>query len=79
MLLQVVRKIVDCHSVDTRTTSISLHTLEGLPEVFSLADSLHPLLIRSQAFCTALHHGHFGPFRGRTSSFTRHPFPEGQL
>jgi RNA-directed DNA polymerase len=79
VLLQVVRQAFDRHAVDARTTSVSSHTLERLPEVLSLADSLHPLLIRSPAFCTALRHGCFGPFNGKTLSFTRRPFPEGQL
>src|SRR5271167_3026265 len=64
---------------DARTASVSFHTLVCLPEIFSLTDLLHPLLIRSQAFCTALRHGCFGPFIGRVPGFTRQPFPEGQL
>src|SRR5271167_3728265 len=64
---------------DARTASVSFHTLVCLPEIFSLTDLLHPLLLRSQAFCTALRHGCFGPFSGQTPSFTRHLRPEGQL
>src|SRR5271156_1313131 len=79
VLLQVVRKVINRHSIDARTASVSFHTLVCLPEIFSLTDLLHPLLIRSQAFCTALRHGCFGPFIGRVPGFTRQPFPEGQL
>ena len=33
MLLQVARQVINRHSIDARTASVSLHTLERLPEV----------------------------------------------
>src|SRR5215469_8310935 len=70
MLLQVLRKFLHRHPVDSRTSFIGLDSLQCLLAVFPLADFFHQSFGSSQAFRLTLRHQRFGPFLGSLRSIT---------
>src|SRR5215469_2077767 len=70
MLLQVLRKFLHRHPVDSRAPFIGLDSLQCLLAVFPLADFFHQSFGSSQAFSLTLRHQRFGPFPGGLRSIT---------
>src|SRR5207245_2417681 len=68
VLLQVVRKFLHGHAVDSRASFITLDSRQCLLTVFCLADFLHELIGTSRTFRLVLHHRRFGPSPGTLRS-----------
>src|SRR5512139_2805894 len=73
MLLQVVRKLADGHSIDARTTLVRLHPPQCFHQVFSLTYLLHQSIRAGWAFGHIHRQGRFGPFPSCSAGFTHWP------
>ncbi len=79
MLPQVLRQLLDSHPVHPRTPLVRLDSRQRPLAVFPLADSFHPPSVHRRVFGPAFRRERFGPFPGRSRSFTPTLVHEGQL
>jgi hypothetical protein len=78
LLFQLLRQLLDGHSVHTGASFVGLDSCQCLPAVFPLADFLHQLFADGPAFCPALPPEPFGPFPEAIRGFTPPLLSEGQ-